>query len=196
MPSRGFLFVHGGDMNLTELQNNLASSDPSVATDAEQTLLTVARVTFPAPFEKLDDAQLLAYYEAALDKRDDDVDTNWLRTWYVQRLLNDRQCDGSTPKPETKVGALLVFLADEVSRWTARSGRYSVRILDALTEIVCCLRRQEDNGIPLDLRRIEHLAIEICVDLELATGDESVLLRFGRALKNVKSVPDTVVDPR
>ena len=180
-------------MNLTELQNNLASSDPHVVADAEQTLLAVARVTFPAPFEKLDDAQLLAYYEAALDKRDSDVDTYWLRTWYVQRLLNDRQCGGSTPTPETTVGALLVFLADEASRWTARSGRYSVRILDGLTEIIWHLRHYED-GVPLDLRRIEHIAIEICVDLELATGDETILLRFGRALKNVKSSlpPDTV----
>jgi hypothetical protein len=180
-------------MNLTELQYSLASSDKEVAAEAEQILLTVARVTFPAPFDVLTDEQLLAYYEAALDRRDDNVDTYWLRTWYLQRLLNQRQCAGSTPTPTTRVGALLVFLADEASRWTARSGRYSVGILDGLTEIIWHLRHHEEDGVPLDLRRIEHIAIDICVALELATGDETVLMRFGHAMKAVKTVPaDTV----
>jgi hypothetical protein len=73
------------------------------------------------------------------------------------------------------------------SKFSEIPHRSYVGILDGLTEIIWQLRHYEEDGVPLDLRRIEHIAIDICVDLELATGDETILLRFGHAMKSVKA---------
>src|SRR5580693_4146710 len=129
-------------MSITELQNAVASSDPAVAAAAEAALRNYCRETFPALSGDLDDRELVVCYETALWCRDDSPERYWLRTWYLQQLLNDRQCDWATPTAKSTVGRLLTFLADEVSRWTARRSRHSVEILNSLTEIVEQLRRQ------------------------------------------------------
>jgi hypothetical protein len=135
-------------------------------------------------FVEMSDAELFRTYEETTLNRHD-AGRHWLRVWYLQRLMNARQSEGCRPSVTSAVGALLVFLADEVDRWTAKESRHSPEILNALTGIVEQLSRS-DAGLDMDLKAIEHAAIVICVGLELVTGDETTLLRFGQALKHVK----------
>ncbi len=180
-------------MNLTEIQNNLASSDPHVVIDAEQALIAVAQDTFP-DLSTLDNDGLDSAYDIALSTRDayltkdpsgSRIERYWLRVWYIQQLMKGRGCAWSDPPSATPLGRLLTFLADEVNKWTGEGSRHSPEVIDALTEVVTQLRRHE-AGESIDLKRVEQAAVTVCVGLELLTGDETVLVRFGRALKAVK----------
>jgi hypothetical protein len=177
--------------DLSELQNRLASSDPWAAADARRILFALAQTEFPNHAGETDSFLEMAY-DCTLylrDGRHRRDDRYWLEIWYIQQLFKQRKNPRATPTASGPVGAMLTFLADEVDKWDAAQSKHSPEIIDNLTEMGNLIFQHHAVGEKLsvgDLKRLECLAINIAVGLEIMTGDVSILLRYGNLLKNLK----------
>jgi hypothetical protein len=175
---------------LTDLQNKLASENPQYVVDAKIVLRQQCDDLFPA-YMTMSPEELFEEHKKVTCARSESVTNHWLRVWYLRLLIDERQGIGSSPIATTAVGALLIFLANEVDLWTNIEGRCSAEVIDALTSIVAELKAEED-GRAMNLKKVEQAAILICVNLELLTGDDMILTRFGSALKAVMRSQDLV----